>query len=134
MNAPAFFARAFGSAGLRVVGALFVLTICVLSLIPGSWQARTGLPGPLEHVIAYLGTALTLGVGARSGRHLGRILVLLSVLAGGLEIAQHWSPGRDPAIVDWVAGTLGAAVGLGIAFGLRRGAIAWRQTRNGDQV
>ena len=124
MNGSGVFTRAVGSAGLRVAGALFVLTICVLSLIPGSWQARTGLPGPLEHVIAYLMTGLTLGLGGRSERFPGLILVLLSGLAAGLEIAQHWSPGRDPAIVDWVAGTVGAAVGLGFAFLIRKGAHA----------
>ena len=50
----------FGSRWMRGVGAFCILLIVILSLIPGAWQERTPLPGPLEHFIAYAGTAAIL--------------------------------------------------------------------------
>ncbi len=40
-------------------GAWFcVVLLAYLSLIPGNLQVRTGLSGLLEHLVAYLGTAI----------------------------------------------------------------------------
>ena len=104
---------------LRVAGAVCVLAIAVLSLIPGSFQSRTFLPGPIEHFIAYAGTALLLGLCTRSEAkvmRLARVFVLLSAYSALMEVLQHWSPGRDPQIIGFVASSCGAAVGTAVAF------------------
>ena len=99
----------------RVFGLFCVLTIIVLSLVPGVDRPHTGLPGEAEHFIAYCstGTAFALGfwsIGPRVVIALG-----LTLLAGSMEILQMWVPGRHPAIVDTVASSMGGL--LGIALG-----------------
>ena len=45
-------------------GAWFcVVLLAYLSLIPGDLQVRTGLSGLLEHLVAYLGTAMLFALG-----------------------------------------------------------------------
>src|SRR5215204_742451 len=48
---------------LRVLAWLCVALIALLSLIPQQMEARTGLPGSIEHAIAYAGTAALLRLG-----------------------------------------------------------------------
>ena len=115
-------ARIIGNPWLRALGAFCVGLIVFLSLIPGSWQERTPLPGPVEHFIAYAGTATILLLAARRPRpdHYLLVLALLSAFSGLMEELQHFSPGRDPQIIGFVASSLGAQAGTMFAWGLRR--------------
>ena len=113
-------ARLVGSVWVRYAGALCVIAIAVLSLTPGHWQARTGLPGPFEHFMAYCFTAAVITIGARSGRFPATIIAALVVFAGVMEILQHWAPGRDPAFTGFIASGIGAATGALLAFVARR--------------
>ncbi len=110
-------ANAWGRAAI----VLCVLAITVLSLLPGSWQERTGLPGPVEHFIAYSGTGLVLAaVLPRS------VLVLAAIALGAysglMELLQNFSPGRDPAVRDFIVSSAGACLGaaMGAFFFHRR--------------
>ena len=47
-------------------GAWFcIVLLAYLSLISGNLQVRTGLPGLLEHLVAYLGTAVLFALSYR---------------------------------------------------------------------
>jgi VanZ family protein len=99
----------------RVVGLFCVLTIIVLSLVPGVDRPHTGLPGEAEHFIAYCstGTVFALGFWSRASRIM--IALGLTLLAGSMEILQMWVPGRHSAIADAVVSSMGGL--LGIALG-----------------
>ncbi|WP_460451238.1 VanZ family protein [Alsobacter sp. SYSU BS001988] len=97
-----------------------VATLSVLSLLPGEERPHTGLPGQIEHVVAYCGTGLIVGVLAHSqARRLGWAAGLIA-LAGALEFLQAFVPGRTSQAIDWIASSSGAIIGVGVALLLAR--------------
>jgi VanZ family protein len=94
----------------RVAAWLSVAALVWLSWIPREWEARTSLPGQIEHTVAYCGTAglFVLGYGARRW---WRIALPLVALGGVLEIGQSWIPGRTAQVVDFAASGTGALLG-----------------------
>jgi VanZ family protein len=115
-------ANIVGSRALRGLGAFCVVLIVFLSLIPGAWQERTPLPGPMEHVIAYAGTALIIVLAARRPRLFTYVLlvVTLSAFSALMEELQHFSPGRDPQVIGFAASSLGALLGTIFGWLVRR--------------
>jgi VanZ family protein len=110
-----------------------VVFLSVLSLMPGEEMPRTGLPGHVEHFVAYAGTAFiaTAGYGC-DGRWL-RVLGLLAVYAAALETLQNFSPGRHPAVADFLASVAGDVCGGLAIVGLRYiNARSLRQRQAGD--
>jgi VanZ family protein len=98
-----------------------VILLAILSLLPADEMVRTGLPGKLEHFIAYAGSAAIAVAGYGRSRGNMRIIVLFWIYAGTLEYLQHFSPGRHPSIADFAASALGAPCGgLAVAFAWRR--------------
>jgi VanZ family protein len=104
-----------GASTLRVVGAIGIVLVILLSLIPADVQVRTGNSKGFEHGAAYVLLALALCGGYRNakGSPLYTATLLIS-LAGGLELAQFWSPGRTPSLADWFSGSFGALLGIAI--------------------
>ena len=82
---------------------------------------RTGLPGRLEHFVAYAGSAAIAMAGYGASRSSVQIIGGFWVYAGLLEYLQHFSAGRHPAIEDFAASALGALCG-GLAI-----ALLWRR-------
>ena len=108
---------------LGPAGWLCVIALCILSLTPADEMVRTDLGGRDEHVLAYAVTALLLGL-AYSDRTYGLALAGSGLVAygGALELLQHFSPGRSPAVVDWFASSVGAGIGTVSAWlAARRG-------------
>src|SRR5258708_35026561 len=101
MRYSILFGRFVGSPWLRAAAIGCLLLIVFLSLIPGGWQERTALPGPIEHFIAYCGTAVILNLGTRRRYRPTRFVIGLAALAATLEVLQHWSPGRDPEFIGF---------------------------------
>lgn len=100
-----------------------VLLIAVLSLLPAEEMLRTGLPGQLEHGVAYAGATgiAMLGYGLeRCGPH---IIAGFAAYSGVLELLQHFSPGRHPQWIDFAVSSLGVLCG-GVAIILLRSRIA----------
>jgi VanZ family protein len=89
-----------------------VSVIIILSLLPGPERPHTGLPGKIEHVVAYCATAVFLGLGYSTGRARVGIVLFLPLLAATMELAQHWIPGRHSQLIDFVAGLVGASLGI----------------------
>jgi VanZ family protein len=106
---------------LRVLTWCCVILLAVLSLLPAQQMVRTGLPGRLEHFVAYAGSAAVAMAGYGASRGGMQIIGGFWVYAGILEYLQHFSPGRHPAIKDFVASALGALCG-GFAI-----ALVWRR-------
>jgi len=97
-----------------------VLLLAILSLLPAQEMVRAGLPGQLEHFIAYAGSAAIAVVGYGANRGM-RIIGGFWVYAAILEYLQHFSLGRHPSIGDFAASALGALCGgLAVALVSRR--------------
>jgi VanZ family protein len=106
---------------LRVLTWCCVILLAVLSLLPAEEMVRTGLPGRLEHFVAYGGSAAVAMAGYGASRGVVQIIGGFWLYAGILEYLQHFSPGRHPAIEDFAASALGALCG-GLAI-----AVLWRR-------
>jgi VanZ family protein len=104
----------------RILTWFCVILLAVLSLLPAQDMVRTGIPGQIEHFVAYAGSASIAIVGYWR-RGVIRIIGLFWIYAGILEYLQHFSPGRHPSIADFAASALGAfSGGLPVALLLRR--------------
>ena len=88
---------------LRVLTWCCVALLAVLSLLPAEDMARTGLPGWVEHFVAYAGSSAIAMAGYGASRGIAQIIGGFWVYAGILEYLQHFSPGRHPAIGDFAA-------------------------------
>ncbi len=92
-------------------GAWFcVVLLAYLSLIPGELQVRTGFSGLLEHLVAYLGTAMLFALGYPQRRL--QIAVALVAYAGLLETLQAFSPSRTAHPLDACASGTCAVPGV----------------------
>ena len=89
-----------------------VLVLAVLSWTPGDEMIRTGTPGDLEHVAAYLitGGIVAVSYGSQVGYWLSALL--LCAWAGVLEMGQFWVPGRHAQLIDFAASSLGTILGI----------------------
>jgi VanZ family protein len=105
----------------RVLTWFCVILLAVLSLLPAQEMVRTGIPGQLEHFIAYAGSTSIAIAGYGRRRGAVRIIGLFWIYAGVLEYLQHFSAGRHPSIVDFAASALGVIFGGVVgAFLVRR--------------
>jgi len=102
-----------------------VLLLAILSLLPADEMVRTNLGGHPEHAMAYAGTAAMMGLGYPA--RLYRSVPLLVVYAGVLELLQRLSPGRHPALEDWLAGFTAAVAGAWAALIVEK--VRTRRTR-----
>jgi VanZ family protein len=101
----------------RILTWFCVALLAVLSLLPAEKMMRTGLPGGLEHFVAYAGSAATAVAGYDIRWGIARIIGCFWLYAGLLEYLQHFSPGRHPSIADFAMSSFGALCG-GIGAGL----------------
>ena len=108
-----------GSRALRWFGIACVALIAVLSLTPASVQARSALPGPVEHVLGYAAVAAILTLGLRRTAFPWMVIVAMALFAVAVEALQFFSPGRNPELIGAVSSTLGAGVGVGAGYLLR---------------
>jgi VanZ family protein len=98
----------------QVAAWLTVAAIGVLSLVAPSLRPVTVLPHNLEHAAIFALAGFAAGV-AYPARPL-RLLAMLVIFAGAIELAQFYAPGRHPSRIDFVvdafAGCAGAAIAL----------------------
>jgi hypothetical protein len=96
----------------RAAGWVCMVALVVLSLVPGVERPQTGLPGQIEHLIAYCGTAAVLGLGYPTAKARFGLVAMLALLAVVLEMTQQWIPGRYSQFIDFAASSAGACLGL----------------------
>lgn len=104
---------------IKLGGWLAILTIAVLSLVPGEIRPHTLSISQLEHVIAYAITGALLAAGYPILSQRIIIVVGLTCYAGILEIVQLWVPGRTSKIIDLVAGSSGTLAGVLLVMALQ---------------
>jgi VanZ family protein len=90
-----------------------VVLLGVLSLMPSEEieAVRTDLPGQIEHIIAYSGATAVAMAGYGLGGGAARIITCFWLYAATLEYLQNFSPGRNPALVDFAASAFGTLCG-----------------------
>ena len=104
---------------VRALAWLCVLTITVLSLLPGDERPHTGLSGRFEHAMAYAGTGFFFWFGYPVPRQRALFWIGLAIASGVFEVLQNFIPGRSPSIYDALASTLGLTFGFMAAALLR---------------
>lgn len=106
---------------LRVGALLSLVSILVLSLVPGEYRPHTMiLTSGLEHVAAYMVAAFLLCLTYYGRLSPVRIVLILTAYGALLELAQLWIPGRHGQSIDIFADFLGAAIGVSVASALAR--------------
>jgi VanZ family protein len=99
---------------------LFLATlvgVAILSLVPPPYKVTSGVfDNHGDHALAYFAAAFTVWVlaGMRGRRVL--IFLALCVFAGLMEGCQALSPGRTPAISDFLASCTGVTLGCAVVF------------------
>jgi VanZ family protein len=96
----------------RIGAGLAVLTIIVLSVVPGNMRPHVLGNDLYEHFAAYFITGGLLAAGDLCPVRLFLSGVLLALCGGSMEVAQFWIPGRTASAVDFAISTMGAWVGL----------------------
>jgi hypothetical protein len=88
-----------------------IVALAVLSWLPADHMIRTGFDGRIEHFVAYMLTMICLAGAYASRLPFLALAAMLIGYAGILELGQHLSPGRHPAVLDFAASLSGALVG-----------------------
>jgi len=97
---------------IRVIGWVLVLSVVVLSLVPGRLRPHVLPSNHEEHFIAYVVVGLFLGVSYPALRQRLILGIMLAIGAASLETAQLFIVGRTSSVEDFMASILGAWIGL----------------------
>lgn len=101
----------------RTASIICVLALAVLAWAPAQAMTRTPLGGHAEHLLAYLGTALVLGLTSRrSPPVLATQCLLLTGYAAVLECGQAFAPGRQASFNDFAFSAGGVLLGAALAW------------------
>ena len=103
----------------RMAAWLAVLTIIVLSVLPGKMRPHVLGNDFAEHVLAYFTTASLFACGYQGSSHLLSSGLLLATSAALLELVQLWVPGRTADIREFAASMLAAWLGLVVVVVVR---------------
>jgi VanZ like protein len=99
------------SAFLRAAFVGCIIVLAILSWLPGTIMMRTVLGGHAEHFVAYLGTAILMGLTFQKSPRLTVQCVLLIMYAAALEAGQLYSPGRHASFQDLAFSAAGVLIG-----------------------
>ena len=110
---PSRMRAGFLRSSLRLLTWVCIILLAVLSLLPLEEieAVRTDLPGQIEHIIAYAGSTAIAMAGYGLNRGGARVIGCFWLYAGIVEYLQNFSPGRNPAVVDFAASAFGALCG-----------------------
>jgi len=97
-----------------------VLALAILAWAPAHAMTRTSLGGHAEHLVAYLGTAMVLGLTSRTTRQLGAQCLLLVAYAAVLEAGQLLAIGRQASLHDLAFSAGGVLLGGAVVWIARR--------------
>jgi len=104
----------------RMGAGLTVLTIIVLSVIPGKMRPHILGNDYYEHFVAYFVAGSLLAMGYLRPIQLLSSGILLAICAGSLEFVQLWIPGRTSSVGGFASATVGAWIGLLVMVVVRR--------------
>lgn len=99
------------SVSLRAAFIGCVAALPILAWMPAKAMTRAMVGGHAEHFIAYLGTAILMGLAYRKRPRLAVQCTLLITYAVFLEAGQIYSPDRQPSLEDIAFSSAGVVVG-----------------------
>ena len=102
-----------------------IIALATLAWLPAKAITRTILGGHAEHFIAYLGTAIIMGLTFQKSPRLAVQCVLLIMYAAILEAGQLYSPGRHASLQDLAFSSGGVVIGGLILWMARHRAVPW---------
>ena len=113
---------------LRRVAFLGCITaLATLAWLPANMMERTALGGQAEHLTAYLGATILMGLAYPSQARLAAQSILLISYAAILEIGQLVAPGRHASFADFAFSATGVAIG-GLCLWIARARLSARPT------
>lgn len=104
-------------------GCLVILAL--LAWLPGTIMMRTMLGAHSEHFVAYLGTAISMGLAFQRSPRLATQCILLAVYAAILETGQLYSPGRHASFQDFAYSAAGVVAGTLLLSMARTRVLSW---------
>ncbi len=107
------------AAATRIIGWLAVLSVVVLSLVPGRLRPHVLSNNYEEHFVAYIVVGCLLAAGYPALRQRLAFGIVLAVGAASLEVAQMFIVGRTSSIEDFTVSVLGAWIGLHLSYVVR---------------
>jgi VanZ family protein len=102
-----------------------IIALATLAWLPEKVMTRTILGGHAEHFIAYLGTAIIMGLTVRKSPRLAVQCVLLIMYAAILEAGQLYSPGRHASLQDLAFSSAGVVTGGMFLWVARTRVLRW---------
>jgi VanZ family protein len=104
-----------------------IIALASLSWLPAEAMTRTRLGGHAEHFIAYLGTAIVMGLAFHRSPRLAVQCILLIVYAAVLETGQLYSLGRHASFHDLAFSSGGVVTGGLFLWMARTRMLSWLQ-------
>lgn len=102
-----------------------IVVLAALAWLPAGAMMRTALGGHSEHLVAYLGTMIVMGLAFQKAPSLPVQCAFLAVYAAILEAGQVMAPGRHASFEDLAFSCLGVAAGGLILWRGRRRMLIW---------
>ncbi|MPZ36364.1 MAG: hypothetical protein GEV13_36365 [Rhodospirillales bacterium] len=93
-----------------------VIALATLAWLPANAMTRTTLGGHAEHLIAYLGTAMVMGLANRTTPWLIAQTLLLIGYAAILEAGQLYAIGRQASFQDFAFSSGGVLIGAALVW------------------
>ena len=103
-----------------------VIALATLAWLPANAMTRTTLGGHAEHLIAYLSTAMVMGLANRTTPWLIAQSLLLIGYAAILEAGQLYAIGRQASFQDFAFSSGGVLIGAALVWIAR---VCWVRTR-----
>ena len=98
--------------GLSILFAGIIISLVVLTLLPGDLAPKIKIWDKLLHVAAYMVLATVGALAFQGPNQWWRVLFTLVSMGILLEVGQGLVPGRYPEVADGLADALGAAIGV----------------------
>ena len=102
-----------------------IISLATLAWLPAQAMTRTTLGGQAEHLIAYLGTAIVMGLALQKSPRLAVLCALLIVYAAILEAGQMYSSGRHASFQDFAFSSAGVVMGGLFLWIARTRILSW---------
>ena len=96
---------------LRLAALASLAFIVGASLVPAEVRPTVGATGMVEHMLAYVACGFLFATGFSQFRSTF-VWIWLALLAGCLELAQLYVPGRDARLPDAIMSAAGALMGV----------------------
>jgi hypothetical protein len=99
---------------IRALALLALLLVVVFSVVSSNYRPTLGYNGKFDGPLAFAVLGALLAIAYR--RHPITAMWVIAMAACGLELAQHWSPGRHVHLRNAEIKAMSGVVGLGFTI------------------